>query len=77
MQVLGLRSPVNERFSKLALGTYEQDSEHSLQKVHGVIRSFATRKNSLSKSGRVIEEGEMLINVHRFKLTRLMSEDKR
>jgi hypothetical protein len=66
-QASGSRSPVNERLFKLALDAYKQDSEHSIQKVHEEIRSFATRKNALSKSGRVIEEVERLINVHRFK----------
>jgi hypothetical protein len=67
MQASGSRSPVNERLFKLALDAYKQASEHSLQKVHEDIRLFATRKNALSKSGRVIEEVERLINVHRFK----------
>jgi hypothetical protein len=66
-QASGSRSPVNEKLFKLALDAYKQDFEHSLQKVHEEIRSFATRKNALSKSGRVIEEVERLINVHRFK----------
>lgn len=65
----GSRSPMNERLFKLALDAYKLDSKHSLQKVHDEIRSFATRKNALSKSGRVIEEIERLINVHRFKPT--------
>lgn len=68
-QASGSRSPVNERFFKLALDAYMQNSEHSLQKVHEEVRLFATRKNALSKSGRVIEEVERLIDVHRFKLS--------
>jgi hypothetical protein len=67
-QASGSRSPVNERLFKLALDAYKHDFEHSLQKVHEEIRSFATR-NALSKSGRVIEEVERLINVHQFKLS--------
>jgi hypothetical protein len=66
-QASGSRSPVNERLFKLALDAYMQDSEHSLQKVHEEVWLFATRKNALSKSGRVIEEVERLIDVHRFK----------
>ena len=66
-QASGSRSPVNEGHFKLALDAYKQDFEHSLQKVHEDIRSFATRKNALSKSGRVIEEVERLISVHQFK----------
>lgn len=66
-QASGSPSPVNEELFKLALDAYKQDSEHSLQKVHDEIRSFATKNNALSKSGRVIEEVEKLINVHRFK----------
>jgi len=68
-QASGSLSPLNERLIKLALDAYKQDFEHSLQKVHEEIRSFATRKNALSKSGRVIEEVERLINVHQFKLS--------
>lgn len=67
MQASGSRSPVNKRLFKLALDAYKHDPEHSLQKVHEEIRLFATRKNALSKSGRVIEEVERLINDHRFK----------
>jgi len=66
-QASGSPYPVNEKLIELALGAYKQDFEHSLQKVHKEIRSFATRKNVLSKSGRVIEEVERLVNVHRFK----------
>jgi hypothetical protein len=66
-QAFGSRSPVNERLFKLALDSYKHDFEHSLHKVHEEIRSFATRKNTLPKSGRVIEEVERLINVHQFK----------
>ena len=66
-QAWGSLSPVNEQLFRLTLDAYKQDSEHSLQKVHEEIRSFATRKNALSKSARVIEEVEKLINVHRFK----------
>lgn len=77
-QASGSRSPVNERVFKLALDAYKQDSEHSLQKVHEEIRTFATRKNALSKSGRVIEEVERLINVHQFKPSkRFMVDAKR
>ena len=72
-QVSGSRSPVNERLFKLSLDAYKQDFEHSVPEVHEEIRSFATRKNALSKSGRVIEEVERLINVHQFKpLERLL-----
>jgi hypothetical protein len=77
-QASGSRSLVNERLFKLALDAYKQDSEHSLQKVHEEIRTFATRKNALSKSGRVIEEVERLINVHQFKPSeRFMVDAKR
>lgn len=76
-QTSGSHSPVNERLFKLALDAYKQDFEHSLQKVHDEIRSFATGKNALSKSGRVIEEVERLINVHQFKPSeRLMVDTK-
>jgi hypothetical protein len=63
----GSRFPVNEKLFKLALDAYKYDFKHSLQKVHEEIRSFATQKNALSKSGRVIGEVERLINVHQFK----------
>lgn len=78
-QASGSRSPVNERLFKLALDAYKQDFEHSLQKVHEEIRSFATRRgNVLSKSGSVIEEVERLINVHQFKPSeRIIVEAKR
>jgi len=73
----GSRFPVDEKLFKLALDAYEQDPEHSLQKVHEEIRSFATWKNALSTSGRIIEEVERLINVHRFKPSeRFMVDDK-
>ena len=63
----GSRSPVNERLFKLALDAYQQDTEHSLQKVHGEISSFVTIKKAIFKSETVIKEVERLINDHRFK----------
>jgi hypothetical protein len=76
-QASGSRSPVNERLFKLALDAYMQNSEHSLQKVHEEVRLFATRKNALSKSGRVIGEVERLINVNRFKPSERFMVDAR
>lgn len=76
-QASGTHSPVNERLMKLALDAYKQDFGHSFEKVHEEIRSFATRKNALSKSGRVIEEVERLINVHQFKLSERFMVDAR
>jgi hypothetical protein len=63
----GSRSSVNERLFKLALDAYKQDTEHSLQKVHDEIRSFAMGKKANFRSGTVIKEVERLINEHRFK----------
>jgi hypothetical protein len=63
----GSRSPVNERLFKVALDAYKQDTEHSLQKVHDEIRSFATMRRAIFKSETVIKEVERLINDHRFK----------
>lgn len=65
-EVSGSRSPVNEKLFKLALDAYKQDTEHSLQKVHDEIRSFATGKKAHFKSGTVIKKVERLINDHRF-----------
>lgn len=75
----GSRSPVDKELFKLALDAYKQDSEHSLQKVHQEIRSFATWKNALSKSarGRVIKEIERLITVHRSKSSERFVVDAR
>ena len=39
-------SPMNERLLKLAMDEYKQCTEHSLQKVHDEIRSFATMKKA-------------------------------
>ena len=58
---------VDERLSHIALEAYKQDTEHSLQKVHDEIRSFASIKKALFKSETVIKEVERLINDHRFK----------
>jgi len=69
IEASGSHSPaaVNERLFKVALDAYKQDVEHSLQKVHGEIRSFVTMKKAIFKSEMVIKEVENLINVHRFK----------
>jgi hypothetical protein len=63
----GSRSLVGERLFKLVLDAYKQDAEHSLQKVHDEIRSFATVKKVNFNSETVIKEVERLINDHRFK----------
>jgi hypothetical protein len=63
----GSRSPVNERLFNVALDAYKQDTEHSIQKVHDEIRSFATVKKAIFKSETVMKEVERLINDHRFK----------
>jgi hypothetical protein len=63
----GSRSPVNKDLFKVALDAYKQDTEHSLQKVHAEILSFATVKKAIFKSGTIMKEVERLINVHRFK----------
>jgi hypothetical protein len=63
----GSRSPVNERLFNVALDAYKQDTEHSIQKVHDEIRSFATVKKAIFKSETVLKEVERLINDHRFK----------
>ena len=66
-EAYGSRYPVNERLFNLALDAYKQDADHSLQKVHDEISSFATMKKAIFKSETVIKEVERLINDHRFK----------
>ena len=63
----GFRSPMNERLFKVALDAYKYNTEHSLQKVHSEIRSFATVTKAIFKPGTVMKEVERLINEHRFK----------
>ena len=63
----GSRAPVDQRLFEVALKAYMEDPEHSIQKVHEEIRSFATMKRALFKSETVIKEVERLIHVHRFK----------
>ncbi len=67
----GSPSPMNERLLRLALGAYIQDTEHSLQKVHDEIRSFATMKKAIFKLETVVKEVERLIADHRFKPSEL------
>ena len=63
----GSRSLVDERLFKVALDAYIQHAEHSLQKVHDEIRSFATMTKANFKLETVVKEVERLINDHRFK----------
>ena len=65
----GFRSPMDERLFKVALDAYKYDTEHSLQKVHSEIRSFATVTKAIFKLGTVVKEVERLINDHRFNLS--------
>ena len=66
-EVHGSASPVTRELFYLALQGYTHDPEHSPQKIHGEIRSVATRVKALFKPGEVIAEVERLIQVHRFK----------
>ena len=63
----GFRSPMNERIFKVALDAYKYDTEHSLQKVHSEIRSFATVTKAIFKLETVVRKVEKLIHEHRFK----------
>src|SRR4051794_2843041 len=76
-EVSGPGSPVDRRLFDLALLAYKHDGEHSPRKVHEEIRSFATRTNAFMRPGKVIEEVERLINVHRFKPTEAFMEEAR
>jgi hypothetical protein len=76
-QESGSVSPVKKWLFDLALDVYKQDTQHSLQKVREEIRSFATRRNAFLRSGKVIEEVERLINIHRFKPSERFMEKAR
>ena len=60
------RIPVSERLFNVALDAYEQDIDHSLEKVHDEIRNFVTIKKCY-KLEEVIKQVERLIHDHRFK----------